>query len=65
MVDDKVDDMVDMVNYVLIKYGGNTLAIECFKDHPGQPLEAPKDQDRRRVRAARQCPPTSWASSTT
>ena len=31
--------MVDMVNYVLIKYGGNTLAIECFKDHPGQPLE--------------------------
>ena len=48
-----MDDMVDMVNYVLIKYGGNTLAIECFKDHPGQPLEAPKDQDRRRVRAAR------------
>merc|ERR1719225_2388238 len=27
----------------LIKNGGNSLAIECFADHPGQPLEAPKD----------------------
>merc|ERR550532_1020530 len=32
----------------LIKNGGNTLAIECFKDHPGQPMEAPKDQDRKK-----------------
>merc|ERR1719367_953384 len=32
----------------LIKNGGNSLAIECFKDHPGQPLEAPKDQDRKK-----------------
>merc|ERR1719428_319704 len=32
----------------LIKEGGNDLAIECFKDHPGQPLEAPKDQDRKK-----------------
>merc|ERR1719229_634540 len=32
----------------LIKNGGNQLAIECFKDHPGQPLEAPKDQDRKK-----------------
>merc|ERR1719403_228866 len=32
----------------LIKNGGNALAIECFKDHPGQPLEAPKDQDRKK-----------------
>merc|ERR1719225_746741 len=27
----------------LIKNGGNMLAIQCFADHPGQPLEAPKD----------------------
>merc|ERR1719282_1379022 len=32
----------------MIKNGGNSLAIECFKDHPGQPLEAPKDQDRKK-----------------
>merc|ERR1719232_885686 len=24
------------------------LAIQCFADHPGQPLEAPKDQDRKK-----------------
>merc|ERR1712227_1130508 len=32
----------------LIKNGGNSLAIACFADHPGQPLEAPKDQDRKK-----------------
>merc|ERR1719229_927019 len=32
----------------LIKNGGNSLAIQCFADHPGQPLEAPKDQDRKK-----------------
>merc|ERR1711994_977958 len=32
----------------MIKDGGNSLDIECFKDHPGQPLEAPKDQDRKK-----------------
>merc|ERR1719320_1989862 len=32
----------------LIKNGGNQLAIDCFKDHPGQPLEAPKDQERKK-----------------
>merc|ERR1719175_443828 len=32
----------------LIKNGGNSLAIQCFKDHPGRPLEAPKDQDRKK-----------------
>merc|ERR1712180_510635 len=37
------DTIVEMV-----KNGGNTLAIQCFKDHPGQPLEAPKDQDRKK-----------------
>merc|ERR1719411_1262530 len=32
----------------LIKNGGNDLAIQCFADHPGQPLETPKDQDRKK-----------------
>merc|ERR1719466_9691 len=32
----------------LIKNGGNQLAIECFKDHPGQPLEAPKNEERKK-----------------
>merc|ERR1719398_570324 len=32
----------------MIKNGSNQLAIDCFKDHPGQPLEAPKDQDRKK-----------------
>jgi len=27
----------------MIKNGSNSLAIQCFADHPGQPLEAPKD----------------------
>merc|ERR1719410_243167 len=27
----------------MIKNGGNSLAIQCFADHPGQPLEPPKD----------------------
>jgi len=28
----------------LMKNGSNNLLIECFRDHPGQPLEAKKDQ---------------------
>merc|ERR1711971_178511 len=32
----------------LIKNGSNSLAIACFADHPGQPMEAPKDQDRKK-----------------
>merc|ERR1719420_1131998 len=32
----------------MIKNGSNSLAIACFADHPGQPLEAPKDQDRKK-----------------
>merc|ERR1719266_2500586 len=32
----------------MIKNGTNSLAIACFADHPGQPLEAPKDQDRKK-----------------
>merc|ERR1719251_478285 len=32
----------------MMKNGGNALAIQCFADHPGQPLEAPKDQDRKK-----------------
>merc|ERR1712042_179407 len=32
----------------LMKNGSNSLMIQCFADHPGQPLEAPKDQDRKK-----------------
>ena len=29
----------------LMKDGSNALLVECFKDHPGQPLESKKDSD--------------------
>merc|ERR1712165_605727 len=32
----------------MIKNGGNSLMIKCFADHPGQPLEAPKDDGGRK-----------------
>merc|ERR1712136_473167 len=32
----------------MIKNGSNALMVQCFADHPGQPLEAPKDQDRKK-----------------
>merc|ERR1719450_424413 len=32
----------------MMKNGGNALMIASFADHPGQPLEAPKDQDRKK-----------------
>merc|ERR1712072_900852 len=32
----------------LIKNGSNSLMVRSFADHPGQPLEAPKDQDRKK-----------------
>merc|ERR1719191_2182097 len=32
----------------MMKNGSNSLIIQCFADHPGQPLEAPKDQDRKK-----------------
>merc|ERR1711979_121882 len=32
----------------MIKNGGNALMIASFADHPGQPLEPPKDQDRKK-----------------
>merc|ERR1719260_565435 len=32
----------------MIKNGSNSLMIACFADHPGQPLETPKDQDRKK-----------------
>merc|ERR1712019_113943 len=32
----------------MMKNGSNSLIIQCFADHPGQPLEAPKDQERRK-----------------
>merc|ERR1712088_837247 len=32
----------------MIKNGSNSLAIACFADHPGQPVDPPKDQDRKK-----------------
>merc|ERR1740137_401712 len=32
----------------MIKNGSNVLMVASFADHPGQPLEAPKDQDRKK-----------------
>merc|ERR1711937_722170 len=32
----------------MMKNGSNSLIIQCFADHPGQPLETPKDQDRKK-----------------
>ena len=32
----------------MIKNGSNSLMIQCFLDHPGQPLEAPKDDGGRK-----------------
>ena len=32
----------------MIKNGSNALMIQCFADHPGQPLEAPKDAGERK-----------------
>merc|ERR1711931_441903 len=32
----------------MIKNGSNGLAIQCFADHPGQPIEAPKDDGGRK-----------------
>merc|ERR1719284_1433879 len=45
---EKNNDPLNDTIVEMIKNGGNSLAIECFKDHPGQPLEAPKDQDRKK-----------------
>merc|ERR1711936_1414797 len=45
---DKNKDPLNDTIVELIKNGGNALAIQCFADHPGQPLEAPKDQDRKK-----------------
>merc|ERR1719297_8129 len=32
----------------MIKNGSNALMVACFADHPGQPIEPPKDQDRKK-----------------
>merc|ERR1719219_3142914 len=32
----------------MIKNGSNSLMVRSFADHPGQPLETPKDQDRKK-----------------
>merc|ERR1719297_540497 len=45
---DKNKDPLNDTIVELIKNGSNALAIACFADHPGQPLEPPKDQDRKK-----------------
>merc|ERR1712117_369904 len=37
----------------MIKNGSNSLAIACFADHPGQPIDPPKDQDRKKKGAGK------------
>merc|ERR1712127_622883 len=37
----------------LIKNGGNELAIACFKDDPGQPMEAPKNEERKKGKGSK------------
>merc|ERR1712127_923356 len=37
----------------LIKNGSNQLAIDCFADHPGQPLEAPKNEERKKGKGSK------------
>ena len=32
----------------MIKNGSNALMVQCFADHPGQPIEAPKDDGGRK-----------------
>merc|ERR1712024_274997 len=45
---DKNKDPLNDTIVELIKNGSNALAIACFAEHPGQPLEPPKDQDRKK-----------------
>merc|ERR1711892_1258560 len=45
---DKNKDPLNDTIVEMIKNGSNSLAIACFADHPGQPLEAPKDQERKK-----------------
>jgi myosin heavy chain 6/7 len=40
---DKNKDPLNDTVVELFKNGSNALLVECFKDHPGQPLEAKKD----------------------
>merc|ERR1711872_35268 len=37
----------------MIKNGSNSLMIQCFADHPGQPLEAPKDDGGRKKKGGK------------
>merc|ERR1711892_1162897 len=37
----------------MIKNGSNALMVASFADHPGQPLEAPKDQDRKKQKGGK------------
>merc|ERR1711892_916974 len=45
---DKNKDPLNDTIVEMIKNGSNSLIIQCFGDHPGQPMEAPKDQERKK-----------------
>merc|ERR1712223_1975232 len=45
---EKNKDPINDTIVEMIKNGSNSLAIQCFADHPGQPLETPKDQYRKK-----------------
>merc|ERR1740129_1500172 len=45
---EKNNDPLNDTIVEMIKNGSNSLAIACFADHPGQPMEAPKDQTRKK-----------------
>jgi len=45
---DKNKDPLNDTIVEMIKNGSNSLMIQCFADHPGQPLEAPKDDGGRK-----------------
>merc|ERR1712106_599173 len=45
---DKNKDPLNDTIVEMMKNGANSLIIQCFGDHPGQPMEAPKDQERKK-----------------
>merc|ERR1740128_570622 len=45
---DKNKDPLNDTIVEMMKNGSNSLIIQCFADHPGQPMEAPKDQERKK-----------------
>merc|ERR1740128_800702 len=50
---DKNKDPLNDTIVEMMKNGSNSLIIQCFADHPGQALEAPKDQERKKGRGGK------------